>query len=72
MSGGEATNDDETTDNERAPDPDDPRKPDSPNDLTKPSVFYVLRKTASNPTSYMLVAAPRHGDGCRLAALLLV
>lgn len=29
-----------------APDPDDPRKPDSPTDLTKPSVFYVLRKTA--------------------------
>jgi membrane protein len=31
---------------ERPPDPDDPRKPDSPTDLTKPSVFYVLRKTA--------------------------
>ena len=31
---------------ERAPDPDDPRKPESPTDLTKPSVFYVLRKTA--------------------------
>src|SRR5687768_12685728 len=28
------------------PDPDDPRKPDSPTDLTKPSLFYVLRKTA--------------------------
>ncbi|MGV0837344.1 YihY/virulence factor BrkB family protein [Mycolicibacterium thermoresistibile] len=28
-----------------APDPDDPRKPDSPTDLTKPSLFYVLRKT---------------------------
>jgi membrane protein len=27
-------------------DPDDPRKPDSPTDLTKPSFFYVLRKTA--------------------------
>ena len=31
---------------ERPPDPDDPRKPESPTDLTKPSVFYVLRKTA--------------------------
>jgi membrane protein len=29
-----------------APDPDDPRKPDSPADLTKPSLLYVLRKTA--------------------------
>ena len=29
-----------------APDPDDPSKPDSPADLTKPSLFYVLRKTA--------------------------
>jgi membrane protein len=29
-----------------APDPDDPRKPESPSDLTKPSTFYVLRKTA--------------------------
>jgi membrane protein len=29
----------------RAPDPEDPRKPDSPTDLTKPSAFYVLRKT---------------------------
>ncbi|MDV7354723.1 YihY/virulence factor BrkB family protein [Rhodococcus oxybenzonivorans] len=28
------------------PDPDDPRKPDSPADLTKPSWGYVLRKTA--------------------------
>src|SRR3954467_7585532 len=27
-------------------DPDDPRKPESPADLTKPSAFYVLRKTA--------------------------
>jgi len=26
------------------PDPDDPRKPDSPTDLTKPSTFFVLRK----------------------------
>lgn len=29
-----------------APDPDDPRKPDSPTDLTKPSLLFVLRKTA--------------------------
>jgi membrane protein len=36
----------ETEEKERAPDPDDPSKPDSPTDLTKPSVFYVLRKTA--------------------------
>jgi membrane protein len=28
------------------PDPDDPRKPESPTDLTKPSLLYVLRKTA--------------------------
>jgi len=27
-------------------DPDDPRKPDSPTDLTKPSVWFALRKTA--------------------------
>lgn len=27
-------------------DPDDPRKPDSPSDLTKPSVVFTLRKTA--------------------------
>jgi len=30
----------------RPPEPDDPRKPESPTDLTKPSLFYVLRKTA--------------------------
>jgi membrane protein len=30
----------------RIPDPDDPRKPESPTDLTKPSLLYVLRKTA--------------------------
>ena len=30
---------------EAMPDPDDPRKPDSPTDLTKRSWFYVLRKT---------------------------
>ena len=28
------------------PHPDDPRKPESPTDLTKPSTLYVLRKTA--------------------------
>jgi membrane protein len=28
------------------PDPDDPRKPESPTDLTKPSLLYVVRKTA--------------------------
>ena len=27
-------------------DPDDPRKPDSPTDLTKPSLLFVLKKTA--------------------------
>ena len=27
------------------PDPDDPRKPESPTDLTKPSLLFVLRKT---------------------------
>ncbi len=32
-------------------DPDDPRKPESPADLTKPSVFYVLRKTAREFTA---------------------
>ena len=37
---------DEADVKERAPDPDDPCKPESPTDLTKPSVFYVLRKTA--------------------------
>jgi membrane protein len=29
-----------------SPDPDDPRKPESPTDLTKRSLLYVLRKTA--------------------------
>jgi membrane protein len=29
----------------RVPDPDDPRKPDSPTDLTKRSLLFVLRKT---------------------------
>ena len=29
----------------QVPDPDDPRKPDSPTDLTKRSWLYVLRKT---------------------------
>ncbi len=27
------------------PAPDDPRKPDSPTDLTKPSITYTLKKT---------------------------
>ncbi|WP_428844647.1 YihY/virulence factor BrkB family protein [Mycolicibacterium hodleri] len=40
------TSTDETMNKEHAPEPDDPRKPDSPTDLTKPSVFFVLRKTA--------------------------
>ena len=39
-----------TTDNSTretaAPSPDDPGKPDSPTDLTKRSVLYVVRKTA--------------------------
>ena len=34
------------TEQNRPPDPDDPQKPDSPTDLTKPSLLYVLRKTA--------------------------
>jgi membrane protein len=37
---------DDASTKDRAPDPDDPRKPDSPTDLTKPSGLYVLRKTA--------------------------
>lgn len=37
---------DDASTKERAPDPDDPRKPESPTDLTKPSGLYVLRKTA--------------------------
>jgi membrane protein len=36
---------DAADDEHRAPDPEDPRKPESPTDLTKPSAFYVLRKT---------------------------
>ena len=40
------TSNEETARKAQAPDPDDPRKPDSPTDLTKPSVFFVLRKTA--------------------------
>ena len=31
--------------NAEQPDPDDPRKPDSPTELTKPSVLFVLRRT---------------------------
>ncbi|OBA94329.1 ribonuclease BN [Mycobacteriaceae bacterium 1482268.1] len=33
------------TEHDRAPDPDDPRKPESPTDLTKPSLRFALRKT---------------------------
>ena len=36
----------ETDETQSRPDPDDPRKPGSPTDLTKPSLLYVLRKTA--------------------------
>jgi membrane protein len=36
----------EQKEDNRPPDPDDPRKPDSPTDLTKPSLLFVLRKTA--------------------------
>ena len=35
----------EPTTESRPPDPDDPRKPESPTDLTKPSLLFVLRKT---------------------------
>ncbi|MGE5695029.1 MAG: YihY/virulence factor BrkB family protein [Candidatus Sericytochromatia bacterium] len=35
-----------STDRAVSVDPDDPRKPESPTDLTKPSLLYVLRKTA--------------------------
>jgi membrane protein len=37
---------DEARTSDHAPDPDDPRKPESPSDLTRPSLLYVLRKTA--------------------------
>ncbi|MHC9292996.1 YihY/virulence factor BrkB family protein [Mycobacterium sp. LTG2003] len=36
----------QTDERARAPHPDDPRKPDSPDDLTKASWWFVLRKTA--------------------------
>jgi membrane protein len=36
----------DTDEKQTPPDPDDPRKPGSPTDLTKPSLLYVLRKTA--------------------------
>lgn len=42
----DATSNVGTKHKEQAPDPDDPRKPDSPTELTKPSIFFVLRKTA--------------------------
>ncbi|CAN5846788.1 YihY/virulence factor BrkB family protein [soil metagenome] len=35
----------EAAENAALPGPDDPRKPDSPTDLTKPSLRYVLRRT---------------------------
>ena len=38
--------DDSKRNPERAPDPDDPSKPDSPTDLSRPSILFVLRKTA--------------------------
>ena len=37
--------DGDVRDDPAAADPDDPRKPESPTDLTKPSVWFVLRKT---------------------------
>ncbi|OBK15885.1 YihY/virulence factor BrkB family protein [Mycobacterium asiaticum] len=39
------SDDDLTEDKKRAPDPDDPSKPESPHDLTKASWLFVLRKT---------------------------
>ena len=42
-----ASHDAETTPSpDGSPDPDDPSKPESPTDLSKPSILYVLRKTA--------------------------
>ncbi|WP_238419595.1 YihY/virulence factor BrkB family protein [Gordonia sp. 'Campus'] len=38
--------DKDVRDDPESADPDDPRKPDSPTDLTKPSLLFVLRKTA--------------------------
>lgn len=35
---------DDADTNTRAPDPDDPRKPESPTDLTRPSLVYAMRK----------------------------
>ena len=46
------TTTDRASDREKsAPDPEDPRKPDSPTDITKPSWIYNLRKTAREFTS---------------------
>jgi membrane protein len=42
----EQQTDELTEERERAPDPDDPAKPESPRDLTKASWRFVLRKTA--------------------------
>ena len=36
--------DEQLRETEAPPDPDDPRKPDSPTDLTKPSLLYSMRK----------------------------
>lgn len=41
----EDTSEPTTTDTAARPDPDDPRKPESPTELTKPSLKYVLRQT---------------------------
>jgi membrane protein len=47
-----AETDDALTENRKAaPDPDDPSKPDSPDDLTRASWLYVLRKTAREFTN---------------------
>lgn len=41
-----AVSDRDVRDDPDSADPDDPRKPDSPTDLTKPSIVFVLKKTA--------------------------
>nr|WP_244975385.1 YihY/virulence factor BrkB family protein [Mycobacterium kubicae] len=65
----------ETEDRERAPDPDDPSKPDSPHELTKASWFFVLRKTAhefSNDQCTDLAAALTYYAVLSLFPALLV
>jgi membrane protein len=47
----EETGDNATERSESAPSPDDPRKPDNPAQVTKPSWFYVFRKTAREFTT---------------------